>query len=76
MNRRPRRWLAVPMLLALLAAPARAEDEPVKPEDESGFWGYLVTGLFASITIYAVCKPAHRELNTPKPGAGGGFAKF
>jgi len=75
MNRPVRRWLALPMLLALLAAPARAEDEPPKPEEQSGFWGYLATGAFAAMIIYAVCKPAHRELNTPKPGSGG-FAKF
>ncbi len=75
MNRRARRWLAVPMLMTLLAAPVRAEDEPVKPEEQSGFWGYLAAGAFTVMIIFAVCKPVHRELNTPKPGSTG-FAKF
>ena len=68
MTRRAPRWLAAPLFLALIAAPARAADDEVKPEDQSGFWGYFLAGIFSCSIVFAVCKPAHRELNTPKPG--------
>ena len=81
MIRRNRPWLAplalaltltlpTPPALAQFSNTRRPEEKEVK-EDSGYIWGYLLAAALASAIAFTVCKPGHRELNTPKAGAAG-----